>query len=111
MATQNRRVQRIGAVLASRLVAVDRKKVRFIYREEPDNEYDSGWRVFAGEEDQAFADDPNNFALYDANTIAEIDPDIIPLLNHAPPCAFQRKDANSPFEEATDYEFTPENGE
>jgi hypothetical protein len=50
-------------VIASRFVAKDGSRVRFMYRERSDDSRDSGWRFFSGDEDQAFADDPGNFAL------------------------------------------------
>ena len=55
-----------------------------MYREEPDNELDSGWRFFSGEELPQYADIPANFSLHDVNTIANYDPDIIEFLD-APP--------------------------
>jgi hypothetical protein len=52
-----------GGAFISKRVSVERKKVRFMYRELPDNEYDSGWRFFNGSEDQAYADEPGNLLI------------------------------------------------
>jgi hypothetical protein len=52
-----------------------------MYREKPGNPIDSGWRFFSGDESQEFADRAENFELYDVNTIANYDPEIIPLLD------------------------------
>ena len=98
----------MGYVIASKLVGTERRPVRFLYREEPDDaKGDSGWRIFSGYEDQAYADDSKNFALYDANTIAEIDPSIIPLLQTPARCAFEREDPDGPFikTKASDFNF------
>jgi hypothetical protein len=81
---------KIGYIIASNEVAKGRKPVRHLYREEPDNENDSGWRVFSGDERQEYADDAANFAMYNATTILEIDPSIAPLLDTPPPAAFER---------------------
>ncbi|MEZ6235546.1 MAG: DUF2185 domain-containing protein [Phycisphaerales bacterium] len=86
-----------GYVIASKRVGTDRCPVRFMYREEPDGPGDSGWRLFAGDEDQAYADDPGNLAMYAATTIVDIDPSIGPLLHTPPPCAFERERATDPF--------------
>ncbi len=86
-----------GYVLASKRVADDRQPVRFMYREEPDGPDDSGWRLFSGEEDQAYADNPANIGLYTVGTIAEIDPSIVKHLLTPPPCAFERDAASDPF--------------
>jgi hypothetical protein len=49
-------------------------------REAPDNRTDSGWRFSAGTESQPYMDDPSNSGVYDVNTIANYDPEIVPLL-------------------------------
>lgn len=81
---------KLGYIIASHEVARSGKRVGYLYRERPDNELDSGWRVFSGHESQAFADDAGNFAMYNASTIVQIDPSIAPLLSHDPPVAFER---------------------
>jgi hypothetical protein len=68
-----------------------------MYREPPENEVDSGWRFFAGDEDQKYADDPRNFQLYDVNTIANYDPDIIKHLNAPCYSAFERESPSGHF--------------
>jgi hypothetical protein len=61
-----------------------------MYREEPDSAIDSGWRFFAGDESQAYADQADNFAVYDVNTIANYDRAIIQFLNAPIGCAYAR---------------------
>ena len=61
-----------------------------MYRELPDDDIDSGWRFFSGDETQEYADDPANFAIYDVNTIANYDPDIIEHLGAPAFSAFER---------------------
>lgn len=102
-----RLVPHLGTVMASRLVGLEGRPVGFLYREAPDGPHDSGWRVFSGDEDQTFADDPQNFALYDAETIARIDSAIVPLLVRNAPVAFERSYPGGPFVEVADYEFRP----
>ena len=63
----------------------------------PDFDADSGWRFFAGSESQDYADTPENFAFYDLNTIANYDPDIVPLLSTPAPVAFERSSESGPF--------------
>jgi hypothetical protein len=83
-----RLVSPMGWCFASDSITVEGRAVGYMYREIPDNEGDSGWRFFAGDEPQEYADDPDNFAMYDVNTVANYDPDIIPYLDVPPPCAF-----------------------
>jgi hypothetical protein len=79
-----------GSCFATDRITVDRRPVGFMYREPPDNDIDSGWRFFSGEETQEYADDPANSAIYDVNTIANYDPDIIEHLDAPAFSAFER---------------------
>ena len=83
-------------------------KVGYCYREEPDGDWDSGWRFTAGDESDDYMDDPNNAGLYKLNTICNDDSDIIPLLNTPAPCAFER-DEHGVFQPIKDWK--PENEE
>lgn len=79
-----------GSCIASHRITVAGQSVGFMYREPPDDDLDSGWRFFSGEESQEYADDPANFALYDVNTIANCDPDIVAHLDAPAFSAFER---------------------
>ena len=70
-----------GSCIASDSITVLGKRVGYMYHEEPDTPVDSGWRFFAGDESQDIADDPKYSEIYDVNTIANYDPEIIPLLD------------------------------
>lgn len=79
-----------GSCFASDRITVDGCQVGYCYRETPDNEIDSGWRFFAGDESQEYADHPDNFAIYDVNTIANYDPTITAVLDASEDSAFER---------------------
>lgn len=61
-----------------------------MYRETPDNDTDSGWRFFSGDETQEYADNPAHFELYDVNTVANYDPEIIQYFDAPAHSAFER---------------------
>jgi len=88
----------MGYCLASDRITVDGLKVGYMYRENPDNDQDSGWRFFAGDEDDEYANNPENVDIYDVNTIAHYDNEIIPFLEAPCDTAFGRND-NGIFEE------------
>ena len=88
--------------IATNRITVEGRKVGYCYREEPDGGWDSGWRFTAGDESEAYMDDPNNAGIYKLNTICNDDPDIIPLLNTPAPCAFER-DENGVFQQIKDW--------
>ena len=71
----------MGACFASDRIVVDGARVGYMYREDPDFPQDSGWRFLAGDESDAYMDDPDHHGIYDVNTIANYDPAIIPLLD------------------------------
>ena len=84
--------------IATNRITVEGCKVGYCYREKPDGGWDSGWRFTAGDESEAYMDDPNNAGIYKLNTICNDDPDIISLLNTPAPCAFER-DENGVFQQ------------
>ena len=88
-------VPAMGGCFASDRVTVDGAKVGYMYRETPEGAWDSGWRFFAGDESQEYADDSTHFAIYDVNTVANYDPDVIPYLSTPTPCAFEKSRGSS----------------
>ena len=79
-----------GGCIATDRITVDGYPVRFMYRESPDNDIDSGWRFMSGSEDDAYMDNPANHAVYDVNTIANYDPSIIPFLSAPEGSVFEK---------------------
>ncbi|MEO1652907.1 MAG: DUF2185 domain-containing protein [Bacteroidota bacterium] len=102
---QERIIPPMGYCFASDHITVDGLKVGYMYREKPDNDQDSGWRFFSGEEDDAYVNDLDHVALYDVNTIAHYDRAIIPWLESPYGSAFGRN-KNGLFEEES---FDPPN--
>jgi hypothetical protein len=75
-----------------------------MYRESPDRDIDSGWRFMSGFEPDEYMSNPDNHAVYDVNTIANYDADIIPFLDAPVGSAFERKNGTGPFVEVHDFE-------
>ena len=68
--------------IASNRITVDGMKVGYMYREMNDSAFpDSGWNFFAGDEDEEYTNDPDNFHVFDLNTICNYDNSIIELLD------------------------------
>lgn len=80
-----------GGCLATDMITVEGHPVRWMYREEPHNPMDSGWRFFAGFESKAYIDNLANTEVYDVNTIANYDRAIIPFLTAPIGSAFERE--------------------
>jgi len=92
-----------GYVMATKMLVDGKKKVRFMYRETPDNIQDSGWRFFCGDEDDEYVNEPNNIAIYDINTILAFDKSITPYLNAAVGTTFERENENACFVVSEDF--------
>jgi hypothetical protein len=80
----------VGYVIISKQVSDEGLPVGYFYREKPDNDRDSGWRFFSGNEDQGYADEASNFAKHNASTIIDIEPEVRDLLGHSFPISFER---------------------
>ena len=93
-----RLIPEMGGCLASDRITIDGMKVGYMYREAPDKDNDSGWRFFSGDETQEYADNPDNFAIYEVNTICNYDPAIIPFLDAPHGEAFGRISGSDQFE-------------
>ena len=98
-------IQRIapghGACIASDRILVDGCPVGYMVRTEPDDDVDSGWQFFAGDESQDYCDQPANFGVYDVNTVCNYDRSIIPLLDTQPPVEFVRDRVTGQFVRST----------
>lgn len=83
------------------------KKIKFMYREQPDNESDSGWRFFSGDETQEYVDDSSNLAYISLlEVIQNIDNSIEKYLIYEKNIAFERNNENEEFK-VSNYDFTP----
>ena len=71
----------MGGCYATDKILVDGMKVGYMSCSEPEGACHSGWTFMSGTETQEYADDPNNWALYEVNTVVNYDKSIIPYLN------------------------------
>lgn len=69
-----------GYALASKNLVENKKKVWFMYREEPDTVGDSGWRFLCDTDTKRDVENSHNIGVYDIETIKKIDPDIAILV-------------------------------
>ena len=80
----------VGAATATYMIMVEGRDIGYMYREDPINDVDIGWRFFAGDESDAYIEDNNNTGFYDINTIANYDPSIIARLDESVGTAWER---------------------
>ncbi|MBL8650751.1 MAG: DUF2185 domain-containing protein [Sphingopyxis sp.] len=92
-----------GGCIASDRITVEGLPVRFMYREKPRNDQDSGWAFLSGTEDDAYMNDPANHGIYDVNTIANYDPSIIAFLDSPVGSVFEKLPEAADFAAVTDW--------
>lgn len=97
--------EKFGYVIVPKIVVDEKRKIRFMYREESDSNQDSGWRFFSGDEEQEYIDNPDNLGIYDVNTIIKINPDIEEFLDGDVGTAYERTDSNNRFVPSQDFAF------
>lgn len=88
-----------GGCIATDMITVHGHLVGIMYREEPKDQGDSGWRFTAGCETEEYMEDMDNLSVYDVNIIANYDPEIIPFLGAATGSAFERDEESGQFHE------------
>ena len=89
----------MGYGLVSDRITVDGLQIGYMYREEPDNKQDSGWRFFAGDESEEYLDNEMNIELMNVNTIAHYDRSVIPYLEAPHNSAFGKDEHGEFIEE------------
>ena len=78
-----RRKEILGRLcVVSKKVTRDGWKVGFMMREEPNDDQDSGWQFYAGDEDNDYLDDYKNIDLCMVNSIAGIDPAVMKYIDN-----------------------------
>lgn len=87
----------------TRKLLEENKEVGFAFREKPDNETDSGWRFFTGEEDQEYVDNPDNIIIIPIDEMLEKDGSIKTILDSEYQTAYEKN--NLEFIEIKDYKF------
>jgi hypothetical protein len=95
-----------GACIVSDRITVEGYPVRFMYRTEPEPDYpiDSGWCFLSCFEDDEYMDDASNHGIYDINTIANLDPTIVPLLGYPIGSVFEKTPESERWLEVKDWQ-------
>ena len=90
-------IKPMGYSIVSNMISEEGMPVGFMYREEPFDEEDSGWRFLSGTESEEYLDEPENSKAYGVNAIANHDPAIIPYVKGKVGTALERVDETDEF--------------
>ncbi len=88
----------------SKRIVEDQEPVRWLYREEPDNADDSGWRIYAGDEDQEYCDQADNVLFVPLRELIQVERQLEQLFRAPVGSAFERPDAGEKFRQVDDWE-------
>lgn len=113
MATVNRKdTENAGAMslcLTTRKIWDEKEPVRYMYREEPDNNLDSGWRLLAGTETNRYMNDPDNSIRVRTESVVALDSAITPYLDAPFNTEFERLEGKDEFKQINSGLFNEEN--
>ncbi len=88
----------LGYALVSTTLLEEGLPVAIMGRDEPDGEYESGWTFLAGTETEEEIDDDDTYVRTTLNTIAFIDPDIVPFVTAPPGTLITRSAPGAPLQ-------------
>ena len=72
-------IKNAGACIVSKRILSGTGYLKWAVREQSANLMDNGWRFFSAADDAEYVNDPQNLAVCDYNTVAEIEPAIIAI--------------------------------
>jgi hypothetical protein len=81
---------------------------RFAYREAPDRDEDSGWRLFVGGESDEYANDVRHIRICNVYWLADRDPSLRQILNAPEGHAFERPNESTSWTRVLDWEAEQE---
>ncbi len=93
-----------AALCSSRVVGPKRKDILFAYRQEPDNDADSGWRFLHGDESETFLGDPKNCLVCPLDLVFAMDGTLEPLAKKRVGSAYKRESVDARWEKIADYD-------
>lgn len=95
--------KKLLAICSKLVIGPNRQKIRFMHRDKPMNDNDSGWQFYSGQEGEII--EPNEIVLCPLERICEMDPSIKSLLNSPEGSAWERIPEKEIWEEVKDFQF------
>ena len=70
-------VENAGSCIVTKSILNAETKFRWLFREEPLNNIDTGWMAFGDSDNDEYVNDPKNLSVVDLNTLINIEPTIL----------------------------------
>lgn len=90
--------------LVSKMCMEDNGIIRWLYREEADREEDSGWRMFSGEENEEYTDNPDNIRIVSVGYLLDKDPTLLEIIKDEISSAYERPNKETPWEKIEEWD-------
>lgn len=74
-------IKNAGGMIVTKSLLEQKSTLKWIYREEPHNHQDNGWRAIGDTDTQAYMDNPSNLVVVDFNTLANIEPAVVAIFD------------------------------
>lgn len=72
-------IKNAGGSIVSKNIIDGKGEIKWIFREEPVNQNDNGWRFLSNIDDEQYINNPRNLVVCDFNTVAVIEPAVISI--------------------------------
>lgn len=76
------KIKNAGGMIITKSLFEESSRLKWLYREEPQNEVDNGWRAIGNSDNQEYMDNPDNRIAVDFNTFVNIEPAELNYSNH-----------------------------
>ncbi len=86
-----------GFCFISNKVVKEGFRLDFLYKEQGEQNFDSGWRFFAGDESDEYINNPENCSLVLLNTAINYAPELIPYLDSSIGTQLERVGSSNKF--------------
>ena len=70
-------VENVGSCIITKSLLNGETKLRWLFREEPLNNIDTGWIAFGNKDNDDYVNNPKNLAVVDLNTLINIEPTVL----------------------------------
>lgn len=89
--------------LVSKMCMENGNIIRFLYREKPDREQDSGWRMFTGLESEEYNNDSDNIRFVNVGYLIAKDPTLLHPLKGDLGSVYERDEKDKPWRKVEDW--------
>ena len=69
----------LGASIVSNNILKNKANIKWIFREDSDDELDNGWRFLSEIDNEEYLSNPKNMSVCDWSTIVEIEPAVLSI--------------------------------